>query len=326
MELEFVGGRLETRGGRLLELAGKLHRGTVDRDHAQRDRARAAGALAVRHLVGVALDDGDLVVVEAEMAGDELGVGGGVALAVGLGADQQRRGAVVVEGDGGALGARKGAGLDVGREADAADLAGLSRRRGARREAVVIGKLQRAGQVAVELAAIVVAVALGLVREVGRRDEIAPPDFDRAEAGLAAAGIDQPLDEIGGLGTPGAAVGIDRHRVGVDAAQIRVEHRNVVDAGRHGQPADRNVRPVLVLVGAHVGQQVDAQRQETAVGVHGHLGDREVVAPVGVDEMVLGAIGDPLDRLAETLGGERRQRILVVARTPWCRSRRRRPA
>ena len=33
------------------------------------------------------------------MAGDELRIGGGVALAVGLRADEERRGAVLVEGD-----------------------------------------------------------------------------------------------------------------------------------------------------------------------------------------------------------------------------------
>ena len=57
---------------------------------------------------------------EAELVGDHQTIGGRMALAVGLGTDQQRDRAVVVEFDRGFLAARKGAGLDVAAHADAA--------------------------------------------------------------------------------------------------------------------------------------------------------------------------------------------------------------
>ena len=53
-------------------------------------RARAAGAAAGLDPVGVALDDADLLERHAQPLVQDLGVGGVVALAVGLGADQRR--------------------------------------------------------------------------------------------------------------------------------------------------------------------------------------------------------------------------------------------
>ena len=100
------------------------------------------------------------------MAGDELRVGGGVALAVGLRADVERRAAVLVEGDRRRLGAGKGTGLDIGGEADAADPAGALGRRQARLEALPVGDLDGAVEMAGELAAVIDAAALRLVGQL----------------------------------------------------------------------------------------------------------------------------------------------------------------
>ena len=54
-----------------------------------------------------------------------------------------------------------------------------------------------------------------------------------AIAELARRDIDQPLDHVGGFRPAGAAIGVDRHGVGVDAAQAHVTGGNVVDARQH---------------------------------------------------------------------------------------------
>ena len=169
--------------------------------------------------IGVALDDGDLVVVEAEMAGDELRIGGGMPLAVGLRADQQRHRPVAVERQGSRLVAGEGAGLDIGGDPEAADLALPLGRLGPRRETGIVGLGERPVEMAGELAAVVEPAALGAVGHLLRPDEIALADLDRAEAGVAAADLDQPLDQIRRLRTSGAAIGVERLGVGVDAAK-----------------------------------------------------------------------------------------------------------
>ena len=53
--------------------------------------------------------------------------------------------------------------------------------------------------------------------------------------------VNQPLDHIGGLGPSGAAIGVDRHRVGVDADHfgedvgdvVLAREQRRVEIGRH---------------------------------------------------------------------------------------------
>ena len=80
------------------------------------------------------------------------------------------------------------------------------------------------------------------------------------------------------------------------------------------RPPSGNPRRVLREVGAHVGEQLDPHGEELAVLVHRHLGGREVVAAVAVDEEMLAALADPLHRPAELLRRDRGQRILVIAK------------
>src|SRR3546814_7738759 len=61
----------------------------VERLAAHQQRARAAGAAALRQVPGVALVDDDLLRLDAQLVGEELAVGGEVALAVRLRADPQ---------------------------------------------------------------------------------------------------------------------------------------------------------------------------------------------------------------------------------------------
>ena len=90
---------------------------------ARRDRARSAGAAAGRDLCGVALHHADLLRRQAEMIGDDLRIGRVVPLPGRLRADQEGDGAVLVERHGRGFRAIAAAGFDIGRKADAAQLA-----------------------------------------------------------------------------------------------------------------------------------------------------------------------------------------------------------
>ena len=133
--------------------------------------------------------------------------------------------------------------------------------------------------------------------------------------------------KIGRLRAAGAAIGVGRNGVGEDALADRVDGADVVERRSvMRQAADRDVRPELVEVGAHVGDQLDAHRLDAAVGVEREGAGRDVVAAVRVGQEMLVAVGHPFDRPAERLRRLHRQRIFPVVEAPWCRSRRRHPA
>ena len=82
LELDVAFGGLEHVGGDLLGLGLDLVERLDDRRHADRAGARAVGAHAELHLVGVAVHDRDVLDRNAEPLGDELREGRLVALAV----------------------------------------------------------------------------------------------------------------------------------------------------------------------------------------------------------------------------------------------------
>ena len=96
LELDVAFRGFEHVGRDLLGLGLDLVERLDDRRHADRARARAVGAHAELHLVGVAVDDRDVVDRDAEPIGDELGEGRLVALAVGVraGEDFDRAGRI----------------------------------------------------------------------------------------------------------------------------------------------------------------------------------------------------------------------------------------
>ena len=108
-----------------------------------------------------------------------------------------------------------------------------------------------------EVAGIVDLAGGGLVRHRPRGDEILAPDRIRRHAELAGCRIDQPLDHVGRLRPPGAAIGVDRHGVGEDGADAAVEGLDVVEARQHAGAAVRNIRPEGRQIRAHVAHQVD---------------------------------------------------------------------
>src|SRR5262249_43036277 len=151
-----------------LALGDDLGGGAVERRAADCDRARTEGAGALRHVGGVALDDVDALDRNAEARGDDLREGGGVALAVIVGAERDTDRAIgtdadrgrLVEADAGAERAgeargRDAGGLDVAGHADAAQPATARRFGAARGKAGVIGDLQHPREYLREVAAVV---------------------------------------------------------------------------------------------------------------------------------------------------------------------------
>ena len=88
LELDVAFGGFEQMRGDLLGLGLDLVERLDDRRHADRAGARAIGAHAELHLVGIAVHDRDIVDRNAEPFGDDLREGRLVALAVGVAAGE----------------------------------------------------------------------------------------------------------------------------------------------------------------------------------------------------------------------------------------------
>jgi hypothetical protein len=125
--------------------------------------------------------------------------------------------------------------------------------------------------------------------------------------------VDQPLDDVGGLGAAGAA--IRRGRVGVaqHAEHLHVGGGNRVDADQRHDVAE-GCQEITVGrdVGADVGQRLHPQRQELAVAVQRQLGVRDVVARVLVGGDGLAPLARPLHRAAELARGPQDQPVLGI--------------
>ena len=93
-----------------------------------------------------------------------------------------------------------------------------------------------------------------------------------------------------------------------------MRNRDVVGPGRHADAEPGNVRRIGRQIGAHVGDNVELEREETALVVDGQPRGRNIVAAVAVGEEVLGALADPFDRLAQAFGGDRGERIFAIGK------------
>ena len=119
--------------------------------------------------------------------------------------------------------------------------------------------------------------------------------------------------QIGGLGTAGAAIGIDRHRVGEDALHLEQHGRERVDGGVHlGAGERRDERRVVRQIGAEIGHCGYAQAEKLAVGRQRQLRRRDMVAALCVARECLVALGDPLHRTPDLLGRPDDERLLGI--------------
>ena len=171
------------------------------------------------------MDDIDLRQRHAQPVGDQLRQRRLMPLAMAVGAGQDGDAAGRVDADGAHLiqpgaGAerahhgrgRDAAGLDIGRDADAAQLAARLGLGPARLEAGVVGADQRLVQRGLVVAAVILQGDRRLVGEGIGRDEVAAADLDLVDPSLPRRDIDQALHQEGRFRPAGAAIGIHRGR------------------------------------------------------------------------------------------------------------------
>ena len=77
-------------------------------------------------------------------------------------------------------------------------------------EAIPIGKLLRTRERAREIARVIDFSGWSFVRQRFRFDQVFSPYRIGRNAKVVRSGIDNPLNQIGGLQPPGAAISIDR--------------------------------------------------------------------------------------------------------------------
>ena len=156
-----------------------------------------------------------------------------------------------------------------------------------------------------------------LVRELLGLDEVLHPELRRVLADLVGEDVDHPLDGVDRLGHPErAAIGDAAGRlVRVDAIDFDERVREVVGAGDDVEQAGRVLRRVGGGVRiAVVGDRLRLQRGDLAVLRRAHLGMDVIVAGERVGLQVLGAVLDPLDRLADGQAGDDREDVARVDR------------
>ena len=268
---------------------------------------------ALGDAVGVAGDDLDLLHRDAGELVGEHGPGRVVALAVSrrTGVDGDR--AVAVQHHLGELALAGGAGgdLDVGRHADA-ELDGVAG--GATGgllgpQGGVVGGLEGEVERLGVVAAVVDRAGGGGEREGVLGDEVLAPHLDGIHADLGGEQVEGALDGGGGLGTTGAAVGLDRGGVGHHRLDVALDLRDVVGAGRHRAGHERQERP-HARVGAGILQHGEAVGLDLAVAAAADLDPEHLAAAVGHREHALAAGLGPAHRAVETTGDPGQQGLV----------------
>jgi hypothetical protein len=263
-------------------------------------------ARAALHRPRVGLHVADRLHRHAQALGDDLRIGGLVALPVRFGADRDRHRAVGLEAHLGALVRRAARSLQETGDAQPAQAAARLGLGAAGLEARDVGTGHGAVEIVDEAARIDGQAHRRLVREGG--DQVLAPQLGGIETELARRRFDTALGDVVGLGLAGAAVGVDRHCIGEGAEHVDGDRRDIVDAAMRGRSGDRRgARPVTREIGAEIGHHLDVERQEAAVLVEPEPGLRRDVAALGAGHELLGAIGFPAHRLAGLARGPQQQ-------------------
>ncbi|HEX4617447.1 MAG TPA: hypothetical protein VH230_16220 [Stellaceae bacterium] len=251
-------------------------------------RARAAVPGAALHEPRIGLDETKHVNGQAEQRRGNLRVARLVPLAVRLGAEDQRNPAVV-EAYFGEFVRRAARRFEKTADPEPAQPAARSRLGAPRRETSVAGLRQRVVEIGGKAPAIDGHAERAAIGEGG--DHIAPPQAHGVPAVPSGGDVDQPLDQVIRLGLSGAAIGVDRHSVGEDAAHIHKDGRDRVDAAhRRRRRIGRTARSVRRQIGAEIGHGGHVERQPSL---------RTAIAALRPADEFLAPLGDPLDRPPE---------------------------
>ena len=222
-----------------------------------------------------------------------------VALAVRDRAGDEGHAAERIEADLRRLDGRIGGLLDGVGDADAAQHAALRRLLAPRLEAGPVGELHGAVHVLLEAPAVVGEGERRLVGHRRRRNGVAPPQLRRVDLHFVGGDVDQPLDHVGRLGPPGAAIGRGAVRVGQHAGDGDVQRRRRVDAADRADVDHRRHRAAKRHEGAEIAEAADAHAEEFAVLIERQRRVDDVVAGVVVADMRLVAGAGPFHRPAD---------------------------
>ena len=277
-EFDIGGCCFQHMGGDVRALLDDLLRGGDDGVAGLHDGTAAARATAGDELVAVALHQTDALEGNAELIGQHLGEGGGVALAVIERAGDDGHGAVRLEAYAAHLGAGRRGDFEILADAAATNLAARGTFGLAGGKSVPIGGDQCVIEDRGEVAAV---IDHGGGRGVGHlvgRDVVAATQLYLVDAHLARGGVDQALHVVVAFGAAGAAIGANGRGVGHHAARGDLDQRRAIDADGvlHRVHRRRNGGAVGEH-GAKIGPAGDAQREEDAVLVQRQLGGHVMV-------------------------------------------------
>ena len=272
---------------------------------------RRERAASERNFFGVALDVVDRLERHAEPFGNELRKRRGVALAVGMGAGDDRHHAAGIEPDFHAL-VENTAELDIGRDGASAQLAAPLAVLAARRKAFPVGGRQAHVHQLLELAAIVSVMRRRVIGQRLGRDEIAPPQFDPVDPRDLRRALDQALDQIDRFRPAGASIDRGRRSVGEDGVGADMDGLYVVKTwNEHDRPEQRSGRGAPP-VGAERLIGVRADGEELAVLVEREFAVDDLVARMIVAEQAFAARRRPFDRPAATLRRPQHQNVFGI--------------
>ena len=180
------------------------------------------------------------------------------------------------------------------------------------RKAIPVADFLRARHMRGELAGVVDLLGRRRVGHLLRLDEVLLAQRVGTDAEFARRDIDQPLDQIGRLRPAGAAIGIDRQRVGEGRAHPRMsrpENRTRPAASRRRHRECTARRPTDSRPCRRRCRR--AEPRNLLFVVERQFGGRDVVAALRIAEEMLGAVGDPFHRTLEPLRRDSRKRIFA---------------
>ena len=273
-------------------------------------RARTSGQPG-RRAVGIAHDDVDAVSIDAQLVGDKLLVRGDETGAVFLVAHHQLD-ALVFEFDRGGLGKAAAAALGIGRHADAPQLVVAFASRAALRERGPFGRRHAAVHHLLEFTGVEQELGRRRVGHRRRRHEIDAADGVGAHAELARGGVDQALEQVCGLGSPGAAIGANRYGVGTDAFDVHVNRPDRIETGDQIRRAGRHEAAERRQIGAKIGQDRNTQAEKAAGIIERQLGARCVIAALIIGDESLGAVLLPFHRPLQLAACPDDERVLGI--------------